>query len=266
MTNIRIPKSAYKTNDEIKLIEESCRIVAETLVLLKKYVTPGVSTLELDKIAEDYILSREAIPAFKGYQVGKLVFPNSLCISVNEEVIHGIPSNRTLKEGDIVSLDCGVLKNGYYGDGAISYPVGNVDNDVLKLLEVTEKSLYLGIEQAKVGNCIYDLSKAIQSYVEANGFSLTREYCGHGLGKSLHEFPSVPNFVPPLLRRQDFPNVKFFNSMVIAIEPMVHMGNKEISVLSDRWTVVTKDGSKAAHFEHTIVIVDNKPLILTKEN
>lgn len=266
MTNYRIPKSAVKNNNELKLIEESCRIVADTLVLLKDYVKPGVTTLELDKIAEDYIKSKDGYPAFKGYQVGKLVFPNSLCISVNEEVIHGIPSKRVLKEGDIVSLDCGVLKNGYFGDSAITYAVGKISEEDKKLLEVTEKCLLLGIEQVKLGNSLYDMSRIIQTYVESHGYSLTREYCGHGLGKDLHEFPAVPNFVPPLLHRKDFPNVKFFNNMVIAIEPMVHAGKKDIKVLQDRWTVVTKDGSKAAHFEHTIVVNDNNPLILTSRN
>lgn len=265
-TNYRVPKSALKSNDEIKLIEESCKIVAETLVLLKNYIKPGVTTKELDQIAEDYIKSKDGYPAFKGYQVGKLVFPSSLCISVNEEVIHGIPGKRTLKEGDIVSLDCGVLKNGYYGDSAITYPVGNISTDDQKLLEVTENSLMLGINQVKSGNSIYDMSRVIQTYVESHGFSLTREYCGHGLGKDLHEFPAVPNFVPPLLHRKDYPNVKFFNNMVIAIEPMVHSGKKDIKVLQDRWTVVTKDGSKAAHFEHTVVINDNNPLILTRRD
>lgn len=264
--NYKIPKSAIKSNDEIKLIEASCKIVSDTLVLLKQYVKPGITTIELDQIAEDYIRSNDSIPAFKGYQVGNLQFPNSLCISVNEEIIHGIPGNRILKEGDIVSLDCGVLKNGYYGDGAITYPVGKISDLDQKLLDVTEKSLYLGIAQAKLGNSIYDLARAVQTYVESNGFSLTREYCGHGLGRGLHEFPSIPNFVPPLLYRNSFPNVKFFNNMVIAIEPMVHSGKKEIKVLKDRWTVVTNDGSKAAHFEHTIVINDNSPLILTKSN
>ncbi len=266
MNNYRIPKSALKTNDELLLIEESCRIVADTLVLLKDYVKPGVTTIELDRIAEDYVKSKDGYPAFKGFQVGKLVFPSSLCISVNEEVIHGIPGKRVLNDGDVVSLDCGVIKNGYYGDSAITYPVGNISVEDNKLLEVTEKSLLLGIEQVKLGNSIYDMSRVIQTYVESNGFSLTREYCGHGLGKELHEFPAVPNFVPPLLQRKDFPNIKFFNNMVIAIEPMVHFGKKDIRVLQDRWTVVTKDGSKAAHFEHTVVVNNNNPLILTSRN
>ncbi len=259
----KYPKGTIKTEEEIELIKESCRIVAETLVLLKDYVKPDVTTLELDEVAEEYIRSRGGIPAFKGYETAGLVFPNSLCISVNDEVIHGIPSQRRLKEGDVVSIDCGVLKNGYYGDSAITYGVGEINEKDKKLLEVTEKALELGIEQVKRGNYVYDISRAIQSYVEINGFSLTREYCGHGLGKSLHEFPAIPNYVPPLLYREQFPNAKLENGMVIAIEPMVHSGRKEIKVAGDKWTVLTKDGSRAAHFEHTVVVNENKAIILT---
>jgi len=259
----KYPQGTIKTEEEIELIKESCRIVAETLVLLKDYVKPDETTLNLDKVAEEYIRSRGGIPAFKGYETGGLVFPNSLCISINDEVIHGIPNNRRLKVGDLVSIDCGVLKNGYYGDSAITYGVGEISEDDKKLMAVTEKALELGIEQVKRGNNVYDISRAIQSYVEMNGFSLTREYCGHGLGKSLHEFPAIPNYVPPLLHRDNFPNVKLENNMVIAIEPMVHKGRKEIKIASDKWTVLTRDGSKAAHFEHTVVVNDNKAIILT---
>jgi len=263
MVNNRIPRSAIKSSEEIKLIAESCRIVADTLVLLKDYVKPGVTTLELDMIAEDYIRSKDGEPAFKGYQVGKLVFPSSLCISVNEEIIHGIPGNRKLINGDIVSLDCGVLKNAYYGDSAVTYGVGEISEEDRRLMEVTEKSLEFGIEAVKEGNSVYDISRAVQSYVEQNGFSLTREYCGHGLGKNLHEFPAIPNYVPALLYRKQFPNAKFVNNMVMAIEPMVHAGKKDISISSDKWTVLTRDGSKAAHFEHSVVVHDKKAIVLT---
>lgn len=264
--SIRIPKSAFKTKEEIDLIAESCRIVAETLVLLKDYVKPGITTLELDKIGEDYIRSQDGIPAFKGYAIGNLVFPNSICISVNDEIIHGIPSKRVLEEGDIVSLDCGVVKNGYYGDSAITYSVGEIEESEKLLLKVTEEALMLGIKEATVGKNLYQLSGAIQNHVEKHGFSLTREYCGHGLGRNLHEFPSIPNFVPALLHRNQYPNVKFFENMVIAIEPMVHIGKKETKLMADKWTVVTKDGSRSAHFEHTIVITKEEPIILTKRN
>ena len=259
----KIPKGTIKSADEIKKIEESCRIVADTLVLLNKYVVPNVETRELDRIAEDYIRSRGGIPAFKGYESSKLKFPSSLCISINEEVIHGIPGKRKLIEGDIVSVDCGVIKDGYYGDSAITYSVGEVSESKRKLMEVTERALELGIANAVERNNIYEVSRAIQSHAELHGYSLTREYCGHGVGTHLHEFPPVPNFVPPLIQRKQFPNVKLMNNMVIAIEPMVHAGKKDIYVTKDGWTVKTKDGSPAAHFEHTVVINGNEALILT---
>ena len=257
--SMRLVKSA----SEIKLMEEAGRIVADTLSYLKIYVKPGVTTLELDKIAEDFILSKNGKPAFKGYQVKDKIFPGSLCISVNEEVVHGIPSDRILIEGDIVSLDCGVELNGYFGDSAVTYPVGVISEELQKLMDVTEKSLYLGIESAINKAKVYDISQSIQEYVEKSGYSLTRELVGHGIGKKLHEEPPVPNFVPPLLKRDKYPNYKLLNGMALAIEPMVHFGLKETKVLSDGWTVITADNKPSAHFEHSIVINDNKPIILT---
>lgn len=252
-----------KTKQDIILIEKACRIVAETLKLLEKYIKPGIETRELDMIAEDYIMSKNAIPAFKGFTSDKKVFPNTLCISIDEEVVHGIPSERKLKDGEIVSVDCGVKLNGYYGDSACTYIVGNISEEKRKLLEVTEKSLYLGIEQAIQNNKVYDISRAIQLYVEENGFSVTRELVGHGIGRKLHEEPYIPNFVPHLFQRSSYPNTKLLNNMALAIEPMVHAGGKMVYVKDDGWTVVTADNKPAAHFEHTIIVNGSKPEILT---
>ena len=247
-----------KTKNEIDLIRESCRIVAETLQLMKRKITPGVTTLELDEIAEDYIASNNAIPAFKGYsQGGAPGFPKSVCISVDSEVVHGIPDDRILKEGEIVSLDVGVLKNNYYGDAAISVAVGEVSEDKKNLLDVTEKSLYRGIEQAKAGNKIHDISASVQKYVEDNGFSIVRDLCGHGVGKYLHEEPSIPNF------GRNGTGVTMRNGMTLAIEPMVNVGGYAVVTGSDGWTVLTADGSPSAHFEHTILVNGDFPEILT---
>ncbi len=253
-----------KSEDEIEKLRKAAKIVAETLSLLGKYIKPGISTLELDKIAEDFIRSKGAEPAFKGYEVEGKKFPASLCVSIDEEVVHGIPrEDRLLKEGQIVSIDCGTKLDGYYGDSAMTYAVGEIDGIKKLLLEVTEKALMLGLEQAIDGNKLYDISGAIQSYVESFGFNLTRELVGHGIGKNLHEEPPVPNFIPPLLYRQNYPNVKLQSGMALAIEPMVHAGGKAIRTLEDGWTVVTADSSPAAHFEHTVVVMKDEPLILT---
>ncbi|PKL89053.1 MAG: type I methionyl aminopeptidase [Ignavibacteriae bacterium HGW-Ignavibacteriae-2] len=247
-----------KTKNEIDKIRESCLIVAETLQLVKRNVKPGITTLELDKIAEDYIRSNDAIPAFKGYsQAGSFDFPGSLCTSVDYEVVHGIPGNRVLKEGEILSIDVGVLKNNYYGDAAISVAVGVVSEDKQKLMDVTEKSLYLGIEQAVVDNRIGDISAAVQEEVERNGFSIVRELCGHGVGRHLHEEPQVPNFG----RKGTGSKIK--NGLTIAIEPMVNLGSFNVDVANDGWTVRTSDRKPSAHFEHTIAIINGKPEILT---
>jgi methionyl aminopeptidase len=247
-----------KTQKEIDFIRESCRIVAETLRLVKSNIKAGVTTIELDRIAEDYIRSNNAIPAFKGYSQGGLPgFPGSVCTSINDAVVHGIPGQDKLEEGDIISLDVGVLKNNYYGDAATSVAVGKISDEKRKLLEVTEISLQLGIQQAKSGNRVHDISDAVQGYVEQNGFSIVRDLCGHGVGKFLHEDPAVPNFG----RRGTGPKLK--KGMTLAIEPMVNAGGYEVITSSDGWTVLTADGSPSAHFEHTILILDNSPEILT---
>jgi methionyl aminopeptidase len=224
-----------KTKKEIDYIRESCKIVAETLQLLKKNVRPGITTKELDQIAEDYILSNDGIAAFKGYSQGgsSIDYPGSICTSIDEEVVHGIPRNRVLKEGQIISLDVGVKKNGYFGDAALSVAVGNISEEKQRLLDVTEKSLYFGIEQAVENNRVHDISFAVQSYVEENGFSVVRDLCGHGVGKFLHEEPAVPNFG----KKGTGPKLK--NGMTIAIEPMVNMGKYSVRTLLYGLTVVT---------------------------
>jgi methionyl aminopeptidase len=247
-----------KTNKDIDYIRESCRLVAETLQLLKSKVKPGVTTKELDEIAEDYILSNNAAAAFKGYsQAGSFNFPASICTSVDDEIVHGIPGSRVLKEGEIVSLDVGVLKHGYYGDAALSVAVGEITEDKKKLLNVTEESLYKGIEEAKINNRVHDISSAIQLHVESNGFSVVRELCGHGVGKFLHEDPSIPNF------GKKGTGAKLKKGMTLAVEPMVNMGKYGVKTNKDGWTVLTIDGLPSAHFEHTILISNGKPEILT---
>jgi len=247
-----------KSKKEIDYIRESCKIVAETLQLVKKNVRPGVSTKELDQIAEDYILSNNAIAAFKGYsQGGAPGFPAAICASVDDEVVHGIPGNRVLKNGEIISIDVGVKKNGYFGDAALTVAVGEISEEKKLLMEVTEKSLYLGIEQAVIDNKVYDISAAVQEYCEANGFSIVRELCGHGVGKHLHEDPSIPNYG----RKGTGPRLK--NGMTLAIEPMVNAGDYFVKTAPDGWTVLTADKRPSAHFEHTILVSNDKPEILT---
>lgn len=247
-----------KTKKEIDFIRESSKIVAETLQLVKRYVKPGITTLELDKIAEDYIRSNDAIPAFKGYsQAGSVSFPGTICASIDEEVVHGIPSNRTLKEGEIISIDVGVLKNHAYGDAALTVAVGNITVEKQKLMDITEKSLYLGIEQAVEGNRFGDISFAVQQEVERNGFSVVRDLCGHGVGKYLHEDPQIPNYG----KKGTGAIIK--NGMTFAIEPMVNMGSYHVKIASDGWTVITSDNLPSAHFEHTVAVIDGKPEILS---
>ncbi len=247
-----------KTKKEIDFIRESCKIVAETLQLAKANVKVGVTTAELNKIAEDYILSNSAIPAFKGYsQGGAAGFPGSICSSLNNEVVHGIPGNVVLKEGDIISIDVGVVKNGYFGDAALTVAVGAISDEKQKLMDVTEKSLYLGIDQAVEGSRLHDISAAVQQYVEANGFSIVRDLCGHGVGKYLHEDPSIPNYG----KKGTGPKLK--KGMTLAIEPMVNAGKYAVVTGKDGWTVLTADGSTSAHFEHTILVTNGKPEILT---
>lgn len=247
-----------KSKNEIDLIRESCRIVAETLQLVKSYAKPGKTTLELDKLAEDYIRSNGGIPAFKGYSQGEgIPFPGTLCMSIDEEVVHGIPSDRKLVEGEILSIDVGVLKNNYYGDAALSVAIGEISEDKKLLMKVTEESLYKGIEQAVAGNRIGDISNAVQTHAESYGFSIVRELCGHGVGRHLHEEPQIMNFG----RKNTGPKIK--NGMTLAIEPMINFGKHHVVVAQDGWTVKTADGSPSAHFEHSIAIINGKPEILT---
>ncbi|MBE6827036.1 MAG: type I methionyl aminopeptidase [Ruminococcaceae bacterium] len=243
-----------RTAREIELIRKACIISAEALQVAGEAVKPGVSTWEIDKIAYDYIRKQGAEPNF----LHLYGFPATACISINDEVIHGIPSKkRIIKEGDIVSIDLGAKVDGYNGDNAATFAAGEISEEAKRLCEVTEKSLYLGIEQAIVGNRIGDIASAVQTYCEANGFGVIREYTGHGVGAKLHEDPSVPNFGTPGR------GVRLLPGMVIAIEPMITQGDRAIKQLSDGWTVKTKDGKLAAHYEHTIVITKDGPQILT---
>ncbi len=250
---------SIKSEKEIDLMREAGRIVADVLKLLGKYIKPGISAYELDKIAEDFILSQGAKPAFKGYGFDKEnLFPATICVSIDNEVVHGIPTqSKILREGQIVSIDVGVVKNGYYADAAKTFIVGQVNGDKKKLVEVTEKALYVGIEQAVEGNRLFDIGYAIQSYVESNGFSVVRDLVGHGIGKRLHEEPPVPNF------GQKGKGIKLREGMTLAIEPMVNTGTWHVYFGSDGWTVYTLDGLPSAHFEHTIVVRKGKPEILT---
>ncbi len=243
-----------KTLQEIMKIKKSCEIVAELLAEIENLIKPGISTKELDIFAEEYIRRREAIPAFKGYRN----YPASICASINEVIVHGIPDDRKLKEGDIIGIDVGVILDGYYGDGAATYPVGKVEDKYMDLINVTKESLYKGIEQAIEGNRIGDISHAIQKYVEEKGYNVIRDFVGHGVGLKLHEEPKIPNYGEP----NTGPRLK--RGMVLAIEPMVCTGNYEIEILQDEWTACTKDNSYAAHFEHTIAITNGEPLILTQ--
>jgi methionyl aminopeptidase len=238
---------------EIELIRQSCKIVAEALIMIEDYIKPGVKVEFLDSVVEKFIKSKGAQPSFKGYQG----FPSSICVSVEDEVVHGIPKNKVLKEGQIVGIDIGAYKNGYHGDGAKTFTVGEVSEEKKGLMRITEESLYKGIEQAKIGNRVQDISFAIQNYVENAGFSVVRELVGHGVGGKLHEDPPVPNFGKP---RQG-PKLKA--GMILAIEPMVNFDGYEVYTEDDGWTVRTMDGSPSAHYEHTVVITENGPRILT---
>lgn len=243
-----------KTPREIEIMREAGRIVALTHQELKKHIVPGINTKELDKIAEAYIRRHNAKPSFKGYNG----FTGSICASVNEELVHGIPGNRVLNNGDIISIDIGAEYNGYHGDSAWTYAVGSIDKETQRLLDVTEESLYKGLNEAKPGDRLSNLSHAIQTYVEANGFSVVREYVGHGIGQDLHEDPQIPHYGPP----NKGPRLK--PGMVLAVEPMVNAGSRYVKTLADDWTVVTVDGKMCAHFEHTIAITETGFEILTK--
>jgi len=241
-----------KTPDEIAVMAKASRVVAEALAVLKSAVKAGITTDELDRLAESEIRARGAIPAFKGYRN----YPKTLCASVNEQVVHGIPSKRVLKEGDIIGLDLGAIVGGFYGDSAVTVPVGRIDEKTATLVRVTEESLTLAIEQATVGNRLSDVSHAVQRHVEAAGFSVVTEFVGHGIGRQLHEEPQVPNYGRP----GQGPRLQA--GMVLAIEPMVNMGGAAVRVLEDRWTAVTVDGSLSAHFEHTIAIQPSGPALV----
>ncbi len=252
-----------KSPDEIALITESSRIVSEVLTLLKGHVAPGMTTRRLDAIAEEYIRSRNAEPAFKGYVVHGEAFPATLCTSVNDAVVHGLPDDRPLEEGDIVSLDCGVKLNGFYGDSAVTYAVGDPGEIGRKLMQVTHEALWLGIEQAVAGNRVFDISRAVQRHVEDHGFFVVRDLVGHGIGTTLHEEPSIPNFVPSPFQRHQFKNTPLVEGMVICIEPMVNAGTFRVKTRSDNWTVATQDGSPSAHYEHTVVVREGEAEVLT---
>ncbi len=243
----------HKSEEEIDLIRESSLLVGKTHAAIAGLIKPGVTTLELDKIAEEFIRDNGGVPAFKGYGD----FPNTLCMSPNEQVVHGIPNNNLLCDGDILSVDCGVLMNGFYGDSAFTYEVGNVKDEVKKLLQVTKESLYKGIEQAVSGKRLGDIGYAIQDYTESFGYGVVREMVGHGVGRDLHEKPEVPNY------GKKGKGIKLKDGLVIAIEPMINMGTKSIHQHADGWTITTADGNLSAHFEHTIVVRKNTAEILS---
>lgn len=242
-----------KNNKEIDLMRSAGRIVAETLLLVEEKVRPGITTAEIDRIAEEFITKHGAKPSFKGLYG----FPASLCISVNEQVVHGIPGGYVLKDGDIISVDCGAYLNGFHGDAARTFAVGNITEEASKLIKATEQSFFKGIEYAKVGNRLTDISHGIQSYIEASGFAVVRDFVGHGIGRVVHEDPDVPNFGKP------GKGPKLVEGMALAIEPMVNVGSYKVKTLNDDWTVVTSDGSLSAHYENTIVILPDGPEILT---
>jgi methionyl aminopeptidase len=242
-----------KTREEIELMRESAQLVSKTLGMLAGHIKPSVTTLELDKLAEEFIRDHGGIPAF----LGMYDFPNTLCTSPNNQIVHGIPNDKPLKNGDILSIDCGVLMNGFYGDHAYTFEVGNVSKTIKDLLKATEESLYKGVEQCRAGNTTGDIGKAIQSHVEGNGYSVVREFFGHGLGSNLHEDPPVYNY------EKKIDVVELKEGMVLAIEPMVNLGKKDIRRMSDGWTVLTKDRKVSAHFEHDVAIVDGKPDLLS---
>ena len=246
-------KIILKSFEEIELMRESAQLVSKTLGLLAKEIKPGITTLYLDKIAEEFIRDNDAEPGF----LGMYDFPNTLCVSPNYEVVHGIPNKKPLQDGDIVSIDCGVLKNGFYGDHAYTFKIGEVTHEIQKLLDTALESLYLGIREFKEGNRVGDISYAIQKHNESNGYGVVRELVGHGLGKDLHESPEIPNF------GKKGNGKKFVNGMVIAIEPMINMGTEKVNFLSDGWTVETADKLPSVHFEHDVAMINGKPLLLS---
>lgn len=249
---------SLKSPREIEIMRRANVIVAEVLQELKARVAPDVTTLELDAIAEELTLKKKAVPAFKGYSVGGRVYPRCLCASINEEIVHGIPSSRPLREGDIIGLDYGVIYDGFYGDSAITVGIGKVSEEAQRLMDVTEQSLYRGIQELQEGKRLGDLGSAVQRFAESAGFSVVRAFVGHGIGKKLHEEPPVPNYGEPDR------GLRLKEGMVLAIEPMVNAGSYEVEIKEDGWTAVTKDGSLAAHFEHSVAITKNGPYILSQ--
>jgi methionyl aminopeptidase len=243
-----------KSPEEAGKIADSCRVVADTIEAIRLMIRPGLTTREVEGFADARIRELGGVPAFKGYRG----YPASICTSVNDEVIHGIPSKRHLQEGDILSIDLGVYKDGFYGDGAVTVPVGQIEPTLQTLLRVAEESLYLGIRNAVAGNRVSDISYAVQRHVESNGFSVVKAFVGHGIGRELHEDPQIPNFGPPGR------GPRLVEGMTLAIEPMVNLGGHEILVLDDGWTAVTADGKPSAHFEHTVLVTNGEPRILTK--
>ena len=242
-----------KTREEIEIMRESAQLVSKTLGLMAAHIEPGITPLKLDKLAEEFIRDNGGVPGF----LGLYGFPNSLCISVNEQVVHGIPNNQALKSGDVISVDCGVLMNEFYGDHAYTFEVGEVAPEIKKLLDVSKESLYKGIEQCVRGNRVGDIGNAIQTHCEKQGYGVVRELVGHGLGKIMHEDPQVPNYGKKGKGKQ------LKEGMVLAIEPMINLGTKDIEQLSDGWTILTADRKVSAHFEHDVAIVDGKPDILS---
>ncbi|RFC53238.1 type I methionyl aminopeptidase [Brumimicrobium aurantiacum] len=243
----------YKSKEEIEKLRAAAQVVSRTLGKVAEAIEPGVTTLELDAIAEDYIRSQGAVPGF----LGLYDFPNTLCISVNEQVVHGYPTDEPIKDGDVVSVDCGAILDGYYGDHAYTFAVGNVSEEVLKLLEVTKECLNIGIEQTRVGNRMGDIGYHIQKHAEDRGYGVVRELVGHGIGQTMHEEPQVPNYG----RRGRGKKIK--EGLTIAIEPMINLGTAQIKYLEDNWTIVTLDGKASAHFEHDVAVVDGKPDVLS---
>lgn len=242
-----------KSPAEIALMYESAQIVSKTLGMIAKEVKPGVSTLELDKLAEEFIRDHGAIPGF----LGMYDFPNTLCMSPNAQVVHGVPNRKALENGDIISIDCGAVKNGFYGDHAFTFEVGEVDEDVKKLIQITKESLFKGIAQFKLGNRVGDVGYAIQKHTEKHGYGVVRELVGHGLGKTMHEDPEMPNY------GKRGRGKKFVEGMTVAIEPMINMGTKRIKQLPDGWTILTSDGKPSVHFEHDVAIVNGEPKLLS---
>ena len=242
-----------KNKEEIELLRESALVVSKTLGMLASEIVPGITSLELDRLAETYIRDHGAEPGF----LGLYDFPNTLCVSPNAQVVHGIPNNIPFEEGDIISIDCGAYKNGFYGDHAYTFQVGNIKSDIKKLLEITKASLYEGIKSFKEGNRIGDLGYAIQNYCEKEGYGVVRELVGHGLGKEMHEGPEIPNY------GKRGRGKKFVDGMVLAIEPMINQGTHKIKQLKDGWTIITKDGKPSAHFEHNVALIDGKPELLS---